>query len=204
MLAVACVVVGGVGVAALAVRLGELVASIRFLYKSSFWSVRMLSVVGNFQMQKTLAGVQGRYASALFQAALKTKSTDQVSRDVGALASLLAKEPRVLAFLRDPLVPKTAKLQCLPDMLQNPSALVKNTLAVLADNNRLGLLPSVLAGFNSLKNDHLNVLLVTITSAQVFIADTAAGAHRPRLAQAGAAKERNGPQKLDPRHAQPS
>jgi F-type H+-transporting ATPase subunit O len=102
-----------------------------------------------------LHGVDGRYATALFNAAQKTKALEIVEKDLTSLN---------LPLLMDPLVKdKQTKVLAL---LKDNHVLTRNFFKVLAQNGRLNLTPKILLAFDSLmaaSRGHVDCVVTSTT-----------------------------------------
>jgi F-type H+-transporting ATPase subunit delta len=103
------------------------------------------------------------YARAVFSMAREQARMPQWSAMLG-FASRAASEPAVHSLLGDPRV----DAQALADLLAPPGeadAGFAQFLAVLADNQRLVLLPEIAALFDLMRSEHEQVVKATVTSA---------------------------------------
>ncbi|KAJ1953945.1 F1 complex, OSCP/delta subunit of ATPase [Linderina pennispora] len=113
----------------------------------------------------TLFGIDGKYATALFQAAAKTNELTAVESDLTKIEQVIAKEPRVEELLGSPLLNKAAKEQLI-ESLGKKSAITTNFFQTLAENNRLNETRGVIAAYKSLMEAQRGVVSVTVTSAK--------------------------------------
>merc|ERR1711977_82560 len=119
----------------------------------------------------TPPGLAGKYAGALYSAALKSspKALTQVETDLQSIKSIIASTPEVSTFLANPTLgsaEKAAGLKSLVGKLGgSTSDLTKNFLNVLAENGRLYETEKVVAGFEDIMAAYRGELTVTITSA---------------------------------------
>ncbi|KAF4970920.1 hypothetical protein FSARC_2116 [Fusarium sarcochroum] len=116
-------------------------------------------------------GVDGTYATALYTAAVKTSSLDSAADALTKLGALFEKDPKLVAVLHAPTLAeadKAAIVQELEKQINAKDETVKNFLATLAENNRLGLLPGVVEKFSSIISAARGEVEVTVTSAQAL------------------------------------
>ncbi|EQL02875.1 ATP synthase subunit 5 [Ophiocordyceps sinensis CO18] len=114
-------------------------------------------------------GVDGTYATALYTAASKLSALDQTARAMTNLGNAVAKDAKLLQILSMPtLAPKDKSIIVgeLAKLTGGASETVKNLLATLAENNRLGLLPGVCGKFAELMSAARGEVEMTVTSAQ--------------------------------------
>ncbi|KAK9322353.1 OSCP/delta subunit of ATPase [Lipomyces orientalis] len=113
-----------------------------------------------------LFGVDGTYASALYTAAAKTSSLDDTSKALTSLKSLVEKDADLSGILSNPALSASDKKIVVETLSKSVSApAVANLLAVLAENNRLGLLSEVIEKFGTLMSAYKGEVEATITSA---------------------------------------
>lgn len=116
-----------------------------------------------------LFGIDGTYASALYTAAAKSGSLDAVSTALNRLDSTLKSDEKVAGLISNPTL-NNADKAVVVDVLSKSiggQKSVSNLLAVMAENNRLGMLSQVSTAFGSLIAADKGEVEVTITSAQV-------------------------------------
>ncbi|CDS12863.1 hypothetical protein LRAMOSA05047 [Lichtheimia ramosa] len=117
----------------------------------------------------TLFGLDGRYATALYTAAVRQNSLDAVERDLTQLQNLISKDKAVQGFLENPTVTQQAKADGIKALLSkagNVNALTKNLFEVLNENSRLDQTAKVLSAYAELMSAHRNELPLVVTSAK--------------------------------------
>lgn len=67
-------------------------------------------------------GVPGRYAAALYMAAVKTDSLGKVESELSNVAALMSESKDFAAFVADPSVPRTTKIDGLNSILSKMGA----------------------------------------------------------------------------------
>lgn len=86
------------------------------------------------------------------------------------LEQLVKKDPKLATILGAPTLTASDKSAIVAELEKSSgssSAAVKNLLEVLAENNRLGLLPEVCSKFGELMSAARGEVEMTVTSAQV-------------------------------------
>ncbi|XP_067947690.1 ATP synthase subunit O, mitochondrial-like isoform X2 [Watersipora subatra] len=113
-------------------------------------------------------GIEGRYASALYSAATKTKKLDAVDSDMKKVEALLSKDKKLLQFVRDPTLKKSFKKEVIESTMkkQGLTDLTVNTMCAMAENGRLPKLNAVLASFQVLMRAHRGEVDCTVTTAK--------------------------------------
>ena len=116
-----------------------------------------------------------RYAKALLDVAIKEADPVKVEQDLGAFAELFATYEDLRRSLTNPVVPvhaKRAVIEQLTARLQ-PSAPVAKLLLLLADRDRLELLPDMVSAYRERLMDHQNVVRAEVVSTIPLAEDRA-------------------------------
>jgi F-type H+-transporting ATPase subunit delta len=118
-----------------------------------------------------------RYARALFDVALKESSVEQVGADLAAFADLVQQHPELQRVLTSPAVPvarKRALVETLLARLALASGTVNKILLLVADRDRLALLPELLTVYRERLREHQHVVEAEVTTAEPLSEDRAA------------------------------
>ncbi|KAL8292249.1 hypothetical protein RQP46_001715 [Phenoliferia psychrophenolica] len=116
-------------------------------------------------------GLAGKYAGALFTAALKKSPAvlKQVEADLAGVSTVIKAEPSIQDFLANPVLSKAAKSSGIDALLakasKTPSDITKNFFEVLAENGRLYESEKVINDFLEIMSAHRGEVKVVITSA---------------------------------------
>ncbi|KAK3858232.1 hypothetical protein Pcinc_035561 [Petrolisthes cinctipes] len=113
-------------------------------------------------------GVEGRYATALYSAAMKNKALDAVDKDVKEISGLLKTDPLLNEFILNPLLSKDLKKEALDSVLSKKKAsdLTKNLFGALAENGRLNLAGGVLNAFGTIMAAVKGEVVCEVTTAK--------------------------------------
>ncbi len=86
-----------------------------------------------------MAGVAGRYASALFELATEQKQTTEVEADLGKVQALIDESADLRRMVRSPVIPAAEQTQALTVLLGKVGTgpLVTNFMKLIASNRRL-------------------------------------------------------------------
>ncbi|KAL2833028.1 ATP synthase delta subunit-domain-containing protein [Aspergillus cavernicola] len=118
----------------------------------------------------SLFGVGGTYATALYTASAKSSSLDATSKALINLGATLKADRKLNDILSTPTLTVSDKQAIVTELQKVAGAdkgdLLKNFLATLAENNRLGLLGDVCEKFAGLMSAHRGEIELIITSAQ--------------------------------------
>jgi F-type H+-transporting ATPase subunit delta len=109
-----------------------------------------------------------RYARALLDVAIKEKADlEQIEREMAQFADLFTQYPLLEKVLINPAVPVPRKRAAVADLLARAgfSPIVSKLLTLLADRDRLVLVPGLLAAYGERLLDHRNVVRAEITTA---------------------------------------
>lgn len=116
----------------------------------------------------TPRGVARRYAAALFDVASKAQRLDAVERDLAGVATLVASHDdlrRVVASLTIPAPRKRALVDALLAAGQPISDEVARLLRLLADRDRLALLPDIAAVFDERMMEQRRIVPADVVTA---------------------------------------
>jgi len=109
-----------------------------------------------------------RYARALLDVAVREQADlEQVERELTAFADLFKEYPLLEKVLLNPAVPVPRKRAAVADLLAraNFSPIVSKLLALLADRDRLVLVPDLLTAYSDRLLDHRGVVRAEVTTA---------------------------------------
>ncbi len=122
-----------------------------------------------------------RYARALFDVALKEKADlDAIDTELAAFAELFTQHPDLARVLLNPAVPMPRKRAAVAIVVERSrvSPIVGKILVLLAERDRLVLLPDLVASFRDRLNQHRNVVRADVTTAQPLPAERAQAIQR--------------------------
>lgn len=101
-------------------------------------------------------GVEGRYAQALYSAATKMKTLENVEKDLIKFQSTIKTDKKLKDFIRDPTYKREIKANALKavgtKMTLQPAT--TNFLQTLAENGRLNKLDTVINAFKMIMAAH--------------------------------------------------
>jgi F-type H+-transporting ATPase subunit delta len=123
--------------------------------------------------QSTVAlGLSGRYATALFDLAVKAKSLDAVAASLGVLKDALGESADLKTLITSPMVTRTAAAAGIKGVAESLGldSLTSNFLGVLAANRRLAALPVIIRDFNALAAARRGEITAQVTSAHALSA----------------------------------
>ena len=109
-----------------------------------------------------------RYARALLDVAVKEKADlDRIDADLAAFAALFEQHPALARVLLNPAVPVPRKRAAVADLLARASfsSMLSKLLLMLAERDRLVLLPDVLAAYRDRLMDYRHVVRAEVTTA---------------------------------------
>jgi F-type H+-transporting ATPase subunit delta len=131
-----------------------------------------------------------RYARALLDVAIKEQADlEAIERDLAQFAQLFTDHPTLAKVLLNPAVPVTRKRAAVADLLAlaRLSPILSKLIALLADRDRLVLIPDLLAAYRDRLFSFRNVVRAEITTAAPLPQDRAANIEQ-RLAHATGSK----------------
>ena len=118
-------------------------------------------------------GLEGRYAVALYSAATKQKSLQNVEKDLIKFQDLMKKDQKLNEFVKDPSTKRKTKVEALKS-ISSKIGLAKETsnlLGLLAENGRLGKLNTVINTFKLLLAASRGEVVCEVISAKPLDAE---------------------------------
>jgi F-type H+-transporting ATPase subunit delta len=108
-----------------------------------------------------------RYAKALFNLALDTKTVDKVRADLDGLGALIAENADVRRMLDSPAFSSEDKGKALAAIAAKAklNPVTVKFLGLLAENRRAAALPAVIAGYRRLHDAYRGVVAAKVTTA---------------------------------------
>jgi F-type H+-transporting ATPase subunit delta len=126
----------------------------------------------------TARGSAGRFARALFDVALKENADlDAIQRQLSGLKAVVGSHEALQRVLMNPSVPaakKRAVIDALFDLGGRPHPILAKLLVLLADSDRLALLPDLAEAFERRLLDHRRVVRAELATAVEIPADRVA------------------------------
>lgn len=116
----------------------------------------------------TARGAATRYARALFDVARKEADTEAVGRELGDFSRLVAGNEMLARTLANPAIPVQRKRAVVEQLLERAgqlSPVVSKLLLLLADRDRLGLLPDLATAYEARLMDDAQVVRAQLTTA---------------------------------------
>jgi F-type H+-transporting ATPase subunit delta len=118
-----------------------------------------------------------RYARALLDVASREPSTDldAVERDLAAFADLFTEHPALATVLLNPAVPAKRKQAAVAELTARAEVapVLAKLLSLIAERDRLVLLPDLVVAYRERLLDHQNVVRAEVTTAVPLGADRA-------------------------------
>lgn len=110
--------------------------------------------------------IAGRYAKALFEAALDSGKLDEVKADLETIQKLMAELPSLNTFFINPAIPVADKVAFVTkELAPKLSSWVGNLLKLMVDNNRLSSFPALIERFQALLDTHQNIATAEVITA---------------------------------------
>jgi len=117
-----------------------------------------------------------RYARALLDVAVKERADlDQIERELAAFGQLFAEYPTLEKVMLNPAVPVSRKGAAIAELTSRigTSPMVTKLLVLLAERDRLVLLPDLLAAYRERLLDYQHVVRAQVTTATALGPDRA-------------------------------
>jgi F-type H+-transporting ATPase subunit delta len=118
----------------------------------------------------------GRYARALLDVVIKEGNPEQVDQELATLAGLFAGNSELQRALANPAVPVPAKRKVVESVLSRtkPTPALGKLLLMLADRDRLSLVPELAEVYHERLMEHRQVIRAEVTTAVPISADRVA------------------------------
>jgi F-type H+-transporting ATPase subunit delta len=131
----------------------------------------------------SLRASAARYAKALFDVASTESTPEQAEQELTAFADLVRSHADLQRALVNPAVPAAGKRAVVEQLVerQKPSAPIRKLLLLLAERDRLELLPELVSVYHERVMEHLKVVHAEVTTAAPLSAERTAQL-RERLA----------------------
>jgi F-type H+-transporting ATPase subunit delta len=109
----------------------------------------------------------GRYARALLDVVIKEGDPEQVGQELDAFADLFAGNLELQQALTNPAVSITAKRGIIESILSRttPSTVLARLLRMLADRDRLTIVPELAASYRERLMEHRQIVRAEVTTA---------------------------------------
>ena len=118
-----------------------------------------------------------RYARALFDVALKEADVQEAGRDLDSFARMVADNAQLERVLANPAIPATRKRALIEELLKAAGSVsmpVAKLLKLLAERDRLILLPDLAAAYRTRLMEHAKVVRAEVITAVRLPADRVA------------------------------
>jgi|YNPMSStandDraft_1061717.scaffolds.fasta_scaffold20072_4 F-type H+-transporting ATPase subunit delta len=113
--------------------------------------------------------VARRYARALFQVALREQAVEVVNEALHQLLRALQEQPSLQRLLLTPYIPRERKRQMIRQAIERQThPLLVSLVDVVVDKRREGILPEIAREFAALRDEHLGIVRVHVTTAYLL------------------------------------
>lgn len=122
-----------------------------------------------------------RYARAFFEVSIQQADPQQVERDLSGFAELLATHEALGKVLLNPAVPTPRKRAVVSAIVERAPTMVPavaQLLVLLAERDRLGVLPELVDAYRVRLMDHLKMVRADVTTAVPLPPDRTAALRR--------------------------
>jgi F-type H+-transporting ATPase subunit delta len=122
----------------------------------------------------TSRGAANRYARALFDVVLKEGDIQQVGRDLSGFNAMVTGHEMLSRVLVNPAIPAARKRAVVEQLLAQAgkvSPVLSKLLLLLADRDRLALVPDITSAYEQRLMDHAQVVRAELTTAVALPAD---------------------------------
>ena len=109
--------------------------------------------------------IASRYAKALFEKALETKSLDAVKGDIDNLIHMAKESQEFVVFLQSPLYKKITKQEALNKLFAGANDLTKGVFMLMTDKFREAYIPAMGKVFLEMYNKYNHIVEAVVTTA---------------------------------------
>mgnify|MGYP001551716644 CR=1 FL=1 len=117
-----------------------------------------------------ISGIAGRYATAVFDLAVETKSVDAVASDFATLRRMMIASPDLARLVRAPVFSRDDQKKGLGAVLDKMGAnqLTQRFIVLLANKRRLFALTHIIAAFDAMVARQRGEMRAEVTSARAL------------------------------------
>ena len=122
-----------------------------------------------------------RYARALFDVSVKNRDLRRVEADIARFTALIDGHEVLSRVLLNPAIPTLRKRALVKELLRRLEDVVPpvaRLVTLLAERDRLGLLPDIVQSYRARLLDHLGVVEAEVTTARPLTPERAAAIER--------------------------
>ena len=113
--------------------------------------------------------VSRRYATSLLESAIEKDMLDSIARDIELVVSTLDANRQLILALSNPVIRPNIKLKVLEEIFKSRvNTDTMNFLRFLVEKNREDLLDNISKIFLELRDEHLGIVNVEVTSSASF------------------------------------
>jgi len=122
------------------------------------------------KMPLQLFGLDGRYATALYSAAVKKQTLDNTEKEIKKVYALFNEDKKFHAFVLDPTIKRPSKKAALQEILKKLGCneVAQNFFATVADNGRLGKIDGIFKAFEKLMSAHRGEVVCEVVTAKAI------------------------------------
>lgn len=115
-----------------------------------------------------IAGMPGRYASALFALAREENALDDVAKDLAAIAAMIDKSADLERLVKSPVFSAEEQIRAIMAVLEKSkiTKLTANFVGLVTKNRRLFAIGNMIKAYNGLLARHRGEISAEVTSAQ--------------------------------------
>lgn len=113
-------------------------------------------------------GMEGRYACALYSAATKMKTLDQVEKDLVKFQAVIKKDEKLRDILSNPTIQRKVMMSAIKHVgeTSNMTPASTNLLVTLAENGRLKRTDAVITAFRTIMAAHRGEVVCEVITAK--------------------------------------
>ncbi|CCH60138.1 hypothetical protein TBLA_0C03350 [Henningerozyma blattae CBS 6284] len=138
------------------------------MFRTTFIRAASTASKSSVKVPVKLFGIDGTYATALFTAAAKDSDINAAAKSLSSLANVVETDKKVQDILNTPALSAEDRTDIVNVLVKSSSPVdktVSNMLSILAENNRLSILPKISNQFSILADAYNGIVKGTVTSS---------------------------------------
>ncbi|KRZ26714.1 DnaJ -like protein subfamily B member 6-B, partial [Trichinella pseudospiralis] len=152
----------------------NLILICEFLEKNAFKNGASTIARQHVKVPTIIGGIGGKYATAIYCAAVKSNKLDAVESEINNFEAELRKDSKLKMILADPFVHKAEKKRAIDSAAEKLKcgSITKNFFELISENGRMLEVEKILECFKKMMAAHHGELMCEVTSAKPLDSST--------------------------------
>ena len=145
------------------------ITTVHLMFHFSFQVRGMCTATAMVRPPIHVFGTDGKYATALYSAAAKSKKLDDVEKELVKFQGLLTSDKKAREYLLDPTIKRAIKQNALLEIAksQNYNQITANFLGLVAGNGRLNMINQIVNVYKTLMAAQRGEVICEVVTAKV-------------------------------------